>query len=901
MTPQPQKLIGRVVITIFVLNCFLGFSPAITRAQSRRAIVINADQPNVWTLEQAHYLLAQMHRRDLDLKTKALEDLDPNAINGLRFEVLRTLMELGASFNQANAVTNKLLARNKAFDAERRPQLIAERKKLRDESVQLTRDISDLQTQKANAKTQEEKDQLDAQIAAKTELRAKIDKEVEFDDNEIKALGDASGDFKSTDAQVQFDASKFPTSVFDDAFKSTAKTLIERFNSAPSLNASMMLENVLQLQYEIVSKQLTLLRDEVGPGERLLFLELPQTVNVTHHEADKKWAQSWWRIAGYSRRTTATLTRTPTGTPTPTNTPTTTATGTSTPAPTGTSTPTSASRPESTPASETVNQHPITTAEDYNSVVNLAENAYGDIRRDEERLAGPTSATRIKSDFVSLDKVAPLPEIQATIMADLNDSDAKLSNRLVRAVELIPRQSSLNVNDLKLKTKSGAFSFVASFLFGFGARLNVQRQREQFSQFVQQELYSSAFGKGSREFGWTFTPMPGTDRLLSGDRTTYAAVIVPNDATTLLLESNGCYFPRSGYQPVSFKETVDKQRWGITNGSSRNCGSGQAFVVPIPNGGIGERNGFWVKGVSYQPVAKGKRIVVLVSGANFSSQIGVLVNGIPLTQAIGLAQPLLRDDSRAGAGALEDLKNEKVRGRIERIDAEQIVFSFEVDDFAGTPTITLIAPGKAIDINWLAVYVNGKAQTTLNQSKPMFGVPQPEKFRIDSVEVFRTAAGKLKALIHGAGFKPTLAPALTTLYVNGVGRTFTAVSSELIEVAEFSPPADDRLQVSLVYDDETITSESVPNPGVPKIGNVSVVSYEPATEKKPGILVVKLEGTGFPNNLKSDDKRIKITVASSTEVYLTIANPNPAEIVVLKDPVTNVSITALIRRGEPRK
>jgi len=212
MTPQPQRLIGRVLITIFALNCLSGFSPAITRAQSGRAIVINADQPNVWTLEQAHYLLAQMHRRDLDLKTRALEDLDPNAINGLRFEVLRTLMELGASFNQANAVTNKLLARNKAFDAERRPQLIAERKNLRDESVQLTRDISALQTQKAGAKTQEEKDQFDAQIAAKTELRAKIDKEVEFDDNEIKALGDASGDFKSTDAPVQFDASKFPPS-----------------------------------------------------------------------------------------------------------------------------------------------------------------------------------------------------------------------------------------------------------------------------------------------------------------------------------------------------------------------------------------------------------------------------------------------------------------------------------------------------------------------------------------------------------------------------------------------------------------------------------------------------------------------------------------------------------------
>jgi hypothetical protein len=55
----------------------------------RRVIIVNADQPNVWTLEQAHYLLAQMHRRTLDLKAISLEELDPNEIAGLRFDVMR--------------------------------------------------------------------------------------------------------------------------------------------------------------------------------------------------------------------------------------------------------------------------------------------------------------------------------------------------------------------------------------------------------------------------------------------------------------------------------------------------------------------------------------------------------------------------------------------------------------------------------------------------------------------------------------------------------------------------------------------------------------------------------------------------------------------------------------------
>ena len=85
---------------------------------------------------------------------------------------------------------------------------------------------------------------------------------------------------------------------------------------------------------------------------------------------------------------------------------------------------------------------------------------------------------------------------------------ADMTNRSVRTVDLIPRQGSLNVNDMNLQTRAGALNFALSTLFGFGSQLKVQRQREQFSQFVQQELYSSAFGKGSREFGWTFTQCP---------------------------------------------------------------------------------------------------------------------------------------------------------------------------------------------------------------------------------------------------------------------------------------------------------------------------------------------------------------------------------------------------------
>src|SRR6266852_3696297 len=87
-----RSLISPSLTLLLFLN---GLTPS-AHAQKGRPVIINADQPNVWTLEQAHYLLEQMHRRNLDLKAKSLEDLDPNAINGLRFDVLRLLIEAGA-------------------------------------------------------------------------------------------------------------------------------------------------------------------------------------------------------------------------------------------------------------------------------------------------------------------------------------------------------------------------------------------------------------------------------------------------------------------------------------------------------------------------------------------------------------------------------------------------------------------------------------------------------------------------------------------------------------------------------------------------------------------------------------------------------------------------------------
>jgi len=946
-----RRLLSPSLSFVLFLNCL-----TLSVQAQKRVIIINADQPNVWTLEQAHYLLAQMHRRNLDLKAKSLDDLDPNEIAGLRFDVMRMLIEFGATFNQADLATNKLVSRNQEFDAQRREELIAERDRLRKESLALTGEIDDLETQKADAESDSDKKRLDAKIAAKTDRRAKVDKEIDFTNDELKTLNAPSGELKATAANVQFDANKLPKSVFDKAFEEAAASQIEKFNQAPRLNASLRLENFLQMQYEIIAKQLTLLRDEVGPGERLLFLEMPQSVNATHHEADKKWAQSWWKIVGYTiRERDGDPVPVPTPTPRvddnqrpittvkdvnnllrgeeifvrlkPTPTPSPTATN---PAP---STPISVStaRPAPTPKSKGRNKRSITkraptSAPASNPVPEPALTSSPTPTATPAPTATPMQV-RYKNTFVNLDLSSA--EARSKINSALTGAltGAELSDRSVRTIDLIPRQSSLNVNDMKLQTRAGAFSFALSTLFGFGSQLNIQRQREQFSQFVQQELYSSAFGKGSREFGWTFTPMPGTDRLQSGERTTYAVVVVPEEATSLVLESNGCYFPRSAYEPNNFADTKSDD-WNDNNRTSRNCSGSatKAFVVPIPSGSIGGNNDFWVRGIYYKPVPKGKRIVVLISGSNFSSQIGVLVNGVSLAQSIGLAQPLLRDDSKAGAAAAEELNGEKVRGRIERVDANKIVFSFEADDFEGIPTITLVAPGKAIDLNWLEnVDINGINPATLSENPIehelcgdpktpgcivkaawMFGErAKTNDFKLDSFEAFRLVNGNLRALIHGAGFVSKAKPPTTmvrALYINGVPQSFNTVSAGLIEVPDFRAPSSDAVQATIVTDEDTVTSDPVANPAFSKVSKVIIVSYEAGTDKKAGVLVVRLEGSGFPARLASTDpRRIKVTVTSSTEAYLRITNPSEAEVVTLKDSNTNTTINAVITRKPPPK
>jgi hypothetical protein len=146
----------------------------------------------------------------------------------------------------------------------------------------------------------------------------------------------------------------------------------------------------------------------------------------------------------------------------------------------------------------------------------------------------------------------------------------------IRSVDLIPRQSVLNVNTSHALVKNSALSFAYQALFGFGLKVDYQRQREQYDQFMQQETFASGFGKGQATFGWTFGALPGSRVLNSGVRNTYAVLTVPDDATALLLEGYGCSFNRKADPPRLYPGDLDGTK------EDYHCGNKLSSLTQVP-------------------------------------------------------------------------------------------------------------------------------------------------------------------------------------------------------------------------------------------------------------------------------------------------------------------------------
>ena len=179
---------------LLMLTLAAGSLAPAARAQERKRkpVVVSFGQPNIWSLEQAHYLLARMHMTNLDLQAKTLDgdDLDPNRINATRIEVLKQLLDIGASFDQVAGFKNERAVETARFNDSRRRSLVANRDRLRAESLQLTLDINQLRRERADAEAGSDRaKQLDAQITQKEADKAAIDSAVSVHGSEITGLG----------------------------------------------------------------------------------------------------------------------------------------------------------------------------------------------------------------------------------------------------------------------------------------------------------------------------------------------------------------------------------------------------------------------------------------------------------------------------------------------------------------------------------------------------------------------------------------------------------------------------------------------------------------------------------------------------------------------------------------
>lgn len=695
-------------------------------------------QPSVWSLAQAHYLLAQIHETNRGLRTKELtqDDLNPNRANAARLEILRTLFGLEAQFDESLKTKNeaeiqkfedKQARQEQARDSI--PKKEAELRRVNQDLLQLQREEAALKTEDALAdkargtapptpddlKRKVRISQLAVEITAKTNEKTAVEQQLtslrEDAEEEIGAPNVQGPGFSTTDTAI----GTFPAS---EALTGFVTKFFNEAGTAPTLSASIALDNYLGMQYEIVAKQLSLLRDELGPEERLIFLELPASIYTVDGWADDYMAQVEWKVTRFFDQ-----------------------------------------EPDAAIQEDVVRRMLKEQGENDTYIdaeisslfpsqqVRLDRRQEGNERDfesdgDEDRGRGNQRHPITLDMIVLAEQRASLRQTTIATWMEMPQGDSKngqpdlqrqtipsslcqdqitgMERQCVRALEIIPRQSALNINEYHATTSNTGLLGAFKLLSGFGLKTSFQKQREEYEKFLQQEAFASGFGKGTNRFKWVFGPLPGSRRIAPGQRTTYAVVAVPKDTLALELEATG----------LAFKRTSPRGRGRIVGQ--------EKFLVRVP-GEKTER--FWVDAIAYTPVEPGRTVTAILEGNYFSPQLGVLINGVPLKR--------VRSITRVGSDEGNRANQHGIEGEFEIPNSRQMVFSFAMpSDYVGTPLITLVTPERTTAINFFDIRINHRpGQSSLQAAsaiEPMF----TERFKVEPTLEEVTVAGCTPAADH---------------------------------------------------------------------------------------------------------------------------------------------------------
>jgi hypothetical protein len=672
-------------------------------SKAKKKVRVQLGKPQVWSIGQAHYLLANMRQVNRELKTHmpSEAELNPSASNATRIQILKTLLNAEVQFSQKDAISNQAAIRENQISLGNREEaqaaLPAKRRQLAAldaEYAAMNRTLVEKQTllnQMKAARQALAKPNATPPVPAPPPDKAEneLDLEVELmkvDVAQKKAERDAVatevGNLNTTAngtvggptlAEPQF--STAPRPLVGDLAPLVGKALDKAATTTPSVAASIALDNYIAMQYEIIAKQMTLLRTEIGPEERVIFLELPTSLYTIPCKADNHMVQLQWQVEEYieddDRLAQALASEGAQGLRTD---------------------------------FEEIERQKVRlenfriryargTQEQRTQILGALSGQSGIDNNDYNYRWQPVRGDRY-------DRTTPSP--QALLNEVTGSTDEQAQRYAVRALDIVPRQSALNVNSTYNTISQINFLGVLKFITGLGIKVDYQRQQELYEQYLQQEVFASGYGKGTDTFGWTFAPLPGTKRVAPGVRTTYAILAIPRKASALKLTVNAITYPRGGTPSYE--------------GDSSQLVAKNTMIVRIPNEFT---ENFYVKEAVYTSVRKGERVGVLLKGDYFSPQLGVSINGVPLTRALSIT-----NNESANATALAATVA-GVQGAYELISSHELYMTFSVaDKNIATPTITLVTPEKTSAINFFNLKINYHSGFTslqkISKSEPMF-------------------------------------------------------------------------------------------------------------------------------------------------------------------------------------
>src|ERR1051325_1693434 len=185
-------------VLLFLITA-LSSVPLQTSADVKSKVQIQIGKPSVWSLAQAHYLLAKMHKDNRDLATRRPSDreLDPNAINTTRIQLLRTLLDVEGQYSEKTGAGNRSALREEEFALRRREEARAELIAKQEELDEVNADIRKMK--RTRARKQSDYDQMEAERLAKAKPDEKPPVPAPLPD---QAQKDLQREIKELDARI---------------------------------------------------------------------------------------------------------------------------------------------------------------------------------------------------------------------------------------------------------------------------------------------------------------------------------------------------------------------------------------------------------------------------------------------------------------------------------------------------------------------------------------------------------------------------------------------------------------------------------------------------------------------------------------------------------------------------